>query len=107
MTNAHAVTEQASFSKPSTTNSYLVQVSLVDSEDPYINRVLCVSSKLSFKKFHKALQIAFGWSDIHEHSFSVVRFLEDNEAFRVLMVWLSHSTMHGGFPPDPKTPHLD
>jgi hypothetical protein len=46
--------------------SYLLQVFLTNSDDPVIT-------------LHEVLQAAFGWANCHGYSFSVSKFVEEDE----------------------------
>ncbi|KAI4183623.1 MAG: hypothetical protein L6R41_005303 [Letrouitia leprolyta] len=52
-------------------SNYLVVIALISSKDPTITRFLSVPPTLTFADFHQVLQIAFGWSGMHEHNFII------------------------------------
>ncbi|KAI4159892.1 MAG: hypothetical protein LQ342_006220 [Letrouitia transgressa] len=51
--------------------NYLLMITLMNSSDPMINRVLSVPPNINFAQLHMVLQIAFGWAECHMHTFSV------------------------------------
>ncbi|KAI4270991.1 MAG: hypothetical protein LQ337_006324 [Flavoplaca oasis] len=51
--------------------NYLFTVAMTLSNDPMITRVLSVPPSLTFAKFHRVLQIAFGWAGCHMHTFNI------------------------------------
>lgn len=51
--------------------NYLIMVAMILSSNPTITRFLSVPPSLTFADFHQVLQVAFGWSDSHMHSFIV------------------------------------
>ena len=51
--------------------NYLLFVNLCGTYDPSITRLLSVPPELTFDKLHDVLQIAFGWTDSHMHTFRV------------------------------------
>lgn len=59
--------------------SYLLQVFLTNSDDPVITRSLSLPSHWTFAKLHVVLQAAFGWANCHGYSFSVSKFVEEDE----------------------------
>lgn len=57
--------------RSSTDPNYLVMVMMSLSTDPRITRFLSVPPSLTFADLHEVLQIAFGWTNSHIHTFSV------------------------------------
>lgn len=51
--------------------NYLLMVLMTLYTDPMISRTLSLPPNTSFAKFHRVLQIAFGWADCHMHQFTV------------------------------------
>ena len=51
--------------------NYLFAVQMILSDDPKITRFLSVPPSLTFADFHEVLQIAFGWTNRHTHTFTV------------------------------------
>ncbi|KAL8704699.1 MAG: hypothetical protein Q9201_002161 [Fulgogasparrea decipioides] len=50
---------------------YLLLVSLDSTSDPNISRILSIPPETTFDQVHEALQIAFGWTNSHMHSFRI------------------------------------
>ncbi|KAL8738321.1 MAG: hypothetical protein Q9181_000864 [Wetmoreana brouardii] len=61
-------------------DNYLLLVSLDDTFDPNISRILSIPPETTFDIVHEALQIAFGWTNSHMHSFRI----ETGEQFNML-----------------------
>ena len=57
--------------KDSQAGNSLLHVSMSDTKEPVISRLLSVPPETTFDKLHATLQIAFGWADTHGHSFRV------------------------------------
>ena len=56
---------------PSVEANYIVQVRIEDVGDPPVTRLLSLPPNFTFDKVHEVLQIAFNWTDCHNHSFHV------------------------------------
>ena len=51
--------------------NYLLLVTLLGTDNPLIQRLLTIPSTFTFAQLHQTLQIAFGWSEAHMHTFHV------------------------------------
>lgn len=87
-------------------SNYLLVVALVSSKDPTVTRFLSVPPSLTFADLHEALQIAFGWSDMHMHDFTVdVATKPDDNArrlFHKVVLQLHRHPNSAGVWPEPQ-----
>lgn len=51
--------------------NYLLEVSVIDTEDPVVTRHLSVPATINFHDLHLVIQTAFGWGQYHPYQFSV------------------------------------
>ena len=52
-------------------SNYLLQIDLIGSENPSISRTLSVPPSTTLNTLHSAIQVAFGWGNVHPHRFGI------------------------------------
>ena len=61
MSSATSTTPPTTPSTTASTESYLLKVTLYNTSDPVVYRLLSVPSEIQFSEFHEAIAAAFGW----------------------------------------------
>lgn len=56
----------------SDTRDYILQICLREVTDPPVTRKLSVPPSTNFHKLHHAIQLAFGWNNVHLYQFQVL-----------------------------------
>ncbi|KAI4205285.1 MAG: hypothetical protein LQ350_000608 [Teloschistes chrysophthalmus] len=78
--------------------NYLLLVSLSGTHNPNITRILSIPPTLTFSKFHFVLQIAFGWTESHMHTFRVE--VSATEAWQPPLLYLQRYPQDSGLGED-------
>jgi len=57
---------------PADDRNYIFKIGLLEVKDPQVTRTLSVPPSITFHKFHYAIQIAFGWANVHLYRFQIL-----------------------------------
>ena len=75
---------------------------MIDTYEPNISRLLSVPPETTFDKLHEAIQIAFGWTNSHLHSFEVAEKATNGALLGDTLLRLQTSADYMGLEPDPE-----